>query len=374
MICPPKFRPSLPAPATVRALLWVAAGLGVGPLGLGCHTGATPSATTGAEQAVPKRRVVQVTAEGRQVPQLVPVLGSLVAERRTQLAANAAGRVVAVQCERGQMVEQNQILLTLDVRSATNAAKEARANLENLRVQRQNAKADCDRFEALHKKQAITQQEYERTMAGCHEADAQLQAAEARVEEALRTLKDGEVRAPFAGLISERAVNVGDYVRQDSPVATLLVPDPLRLQVGIPEAYAAAAKPERRIVFTVAAYPGREFEGTVRYVSGEVRTQTRDILVEASVPNPNHELLAGMFATAFLVAGERELPVVPKTALRPLGDGFVVFVVREGIVEQHAVRTGRQLGDVVAIESGLAVGDRVVDRPESDLIDGQSVE
>lgn len=343
-----------------------------------CSRGAAPPApeaahTAAADTAAAPKGLSVRPSVAREVPQLVPVLGSLTSSRRTQLAANAAGRVTAVFVERGARVQAGQILLALDVRAAHNAAKEARANLQNLHAMQQIARADCARTEALHRKEAISEQEYERGMAQCREADAQYEAAQARQQEAARTLDDGQVRAPFAGIVSARSVDVGDYVRQDSPVATLLVPDPLRLQCGVPEAYAQSAKAGTALHFGVAAYPGREFCGEIKYVSGEVRADTRDIVVEAEVHNASGELLPGMFATAALTVGRRTLPAVPKSALVASGEDHLVFVVEGGVLHARVVRPGRAVGDEVALEGGLQVGEQVVVAPGPTVADGQTL-
>lgn len=331
-----------------------------------------PAATAPTNGPAPEKFATQASV-AREVPQLVPVLGALASSRRTQLAANASGRVTTVQVERGARVVAGQVLLTLDVRAANNVAKEARANLQNLQAMQQVARGDCARTESLHKKGAISEQEYDRGMAACREADAQFEAAQARTQEAMRTLQDGQVRAPFAGIISERSVDVGDYVRQDSPVATLLVPDPLRLQCGVPERYAVHARPGTAIYFEVAAYPGREFCGEVKYVSGEVRTQTRDIVVEAEVHNGSGELMAGMFATAQLTVGTRTLPAVPASAVVAAGEEHVVYVVERNALRARVVRPGRRIGEEWVIESGLGVGETVVSSPKKDIVDGQKL-
>jgi RND family efflux transporter MFP subunit len=331
------------------------------------HGAAPPS------DLLPTVRVDAHPAESHEVPTLLPLTGELISERRTQLSANATGQVVATFIERGQSVEAGAVLVRLDVRGAQHAAAEAKANFANLMVQRAVADKDCSRTHALHDKGAISQQEFDRGMAQCQEIIAQTEAAQARLRSAQQTLSDGAVRAPFAGVITERKVSVGDYVRADSEVAVLLAPDPLRLRFTVPEANLYSAKVGTGVTFTVPAAQDKVFTGSVRYVSGEVREASRDVVVEAVVDNHERLLLPGMFATVHLQTGLRTLPTVPKTALVDLAGHAAVMTVRDQRIEQHAVRVGQTLGDRVAIEAGISADDLVVDVADPSIVDGAHV-
>jgi membrane fusion protein (multidrug efflux system) len=322
---------------------------------------------------VPSVRVESHPAVAQDVPTYLPLTGELISERRTKLSANAQGQVVATYIERGQSVKAGEVLVRLDVRGAGHAAAEAKANLANLMVQRATTDKDCNRTRALQAKGAISQQEYDRGMAQCEEIIAQIDGAQARLRSAQQTLADGAVRAPFAGVITQRQVDVGDYVRPDSEVAVLLMPDPLRLRFTVPELNLFSAKVGTQVTFRVPASEQTVFSGSVRYVSGEVRQDTRDVVVEAVVDNHEHLLMPGMFATVMLETGKRSLPTVPKTAILDLTGHPGVMTVRNQRIEQHAVRLSETLGDRVAIEAGIAPGDLVVDVANPSIVDGSHV-
>ena len=324
-------------------------------------------------EVVPTVRVDAHAAEAQEITTVLPLTGELISERRTKLSANATGQVVATFIERGQNVAAGEVLVRLDVRGAQHAAAEAKANLANLMAQRAVADKDCSRTRALHDKGTISQQEFDRGMAQCQEILAQTDAAQARLRSAQQTLFDGAVRAPFAGVITQRQVNVGDYVRPDSEVAVLLAPDPLRLRFTVPESNLYSAKVGTVVTFTVPAVQDKVFAGSVRYVSGEVREDSRDVVVEALVDNHERLLLPGMFATVHLQTGLRTLPTVPKTALLDLAGHAAVMTVRNQRIEQHAVRVGADLGERVAIEAGISAEDLVVDVADPSIVDGAHV-
>jgi len=194
------------------------------------------------------------------------------------------------------------------------------------------------------------------------------------------TSRDGALdrseRAPFAGVISERLINPGEYVRPDSRVATLVQLDPLRLELSVPEAAVGSCAAGTEVRFRVAAFPGQVFVGRVQYVGASLRPNTRDLLVEAVVPNADQRLRPGMFAVAEVTLEEVLLPAVPGTAIRSDAELATdrVFVVAGGVIEERLVQLGPSLGDRVAIRSGLREGERFVLAQTPDLADGQRVQ
>jgi membrane fusion protein (multidrug efflux system) len=152
--------------------------------------------------------------------------------------------------------------------------------------------------------------------------------------------------------------------------------DPLRLELSVPEHALGAFGVGAEVRFHVAAFPEQTFSGRVRFVGATVRRASRDLLVEALVPNKDERLRPGMFAVADVTLGEVQLPVVPKHALRT-DDGSGtdrVLVVSHGRLEERLVQTGGIVGDVVAIRAGLRAGERVVLSPATNLRDGLRVQ
>jgi RND family efflux transporter MFP subunit len=157
-------------------------------------------------------------------------------------------------------------------------------------------------------------------------------------------------------------------------VVTLLADDPLRLRLTVPERDIFAVKQGLSVRFESAGLPKRSFQATVRYIGGEVRPQTRDLVVEAIVDNHDGALLPGMFVSAHLSTGKVELPVVPKSALVTTTASPSVFVVEGERLHQRIVRPGAPQGDGVPIVDGVKVGDRVVVNPSNAMADGALVD
>ena len=310
------------------------------PLLVGCHR----QATMAPSPSVAAIRVETAVAAERRVPKTLTITGVLEANQRTELAANATGQVVRTFVERGSRVNAGAALAQLDARGAALFRAEAEANARGTAEQLKSLRTDCDRYERLLKTGAVTQQEYDCAATQCRTQSSTDQAAVARAADAGRMLKDATVRAPFAGLIAERFVHVGDYVRPDSRVVTLLVDDPLRLKLTVPEPYLPFIKEGSTVTFETVAAPGKEFTAVIKYLGREVRANTRDVVEEAVVANPDGALYPGMFVTAHLPVGDVLAPVVPKDAVVVVDYGATVFVVVDKHLQQRPVQPGAPHG------------------------------
>lgn len=325
------------------------------------------------EDAAPPVHVETVTASEIEAPVQLRLTGNLRGSKETDLAANAAGRVLKTMAERGQEVKQGVILAQLDTSAAALALAEARVSVATSKTQEDINKADCERYEQLKAKGAVTDLEYDQVTAKCKTAPLQREAAQARQSIAAKNVGDGTIRAPFSGVIAERYVEVGEYVQASSKVVSIAQVDQLRLEFTVPEADLGAIKQEAPVQFTVAAYPDN-FVGKVRYVSGAVRASTRDVVAEAIVENPERKLKPGMFADVKLVTGQQKQAAVPVKAVFERQQKKRVYVVADGRLEERVLQLGAQVGDLQAVVNGVKAGEKVVVGDLGALTNGARVE
>src|SRR3954468_6506152 len=254
--------------------------------------------------APPAVAVAAVAATERPIARFIRATGSLMAEEQADVAAETAGRVMAANIERGTPVGQGAELIRVSSTETDAQVKEAEANAAQLEARLgitgggnlevnavpevQNAKAGADlaqaefaRIKSLLDQRVVSQSEYDqrRTQAeaarqqfeAAKNAAAQqyqmLQAARARVALAHKALSDTSVRAPFNGVVAQRLLTTGDYVTKGMKVATIVRVNPLRVQLTVPEQAISSMAPGQPVTFEVDAYPGRQFEGTIKYVS-----------------------------------------------------------------------------------------------------------
>jgi len=388
------------APALILAALGAVA----------CGSG-DAKAKEAAANAAPAVSVAPVAAVEQPIVRFIRATGSLTAEEQADVAAEIAGRVIAAPIERGTAVAEGAELVRISPTEAEASLREAEANAAqqearlgiaggaafdvNKVPEVQTAKASHDlatsefkRIESLLTQKVVSQSEYDQRKTqmeatrqqydAAKNAAAQqfeaLQAARARVTLARKAFADTTVRAPFTGAIGQRLVNVGDYVTKGMKVAVVVRTNPLRVQLTVPEQFVSAVAAGSTVNFVVDAYPGREFQGIVRYVSPALAAEQRALTIEAVVPNPNGELKAGFFATA-RIEQPTKVPgvLVPATAIETTSGTSRVFVVTGDHVEERIVTTGQTVGDLVEITKGVKSGERVATKNVPQLADGTKV-
>ncbi len=372
----------------------------------GCRADATGESAPAAEAAAISVSIV--TAATTPIARFIRVSGTLTAQESAEVAAEIAGRIVATPVERGSRVLASGDLVRIAATEADAQAREAQANaaqiearlgiaggtafdvarvpeVANANAARQLARTDFARAQTLHQSKLISQAEFEQKSAQLESAERQydvavngaaqqyqsLMAARARVTVAQKALADTVVRAPFAGVVGERFVSVGDYVTRGTKVASVMRVDPLRVELTVPEQYVSAVEAGRPVTFEVDAYAGETFTGDVRYVSPSVNADTRALMIEAVVPNGAGRLKPGLFATARIEeAAPRPGILVPATAVRSISGTARVFVVKGDRVEERVVMTGQVVGPRIEIADGLEVGEQIVATGVDQLVDG----
>ena len=167
---------------------------------------------------------------------------------------------------------------------------------------------------------------------------------------------------------------MGDYVKKGTRVATIMRVDPLRVELSIPEAAVAAVRKGQTVRFTVQAYAGRTFEGTIAYVGPALRPDARALVVEAVVPNPKAALQPGLFASARIeLPASTPTPVVPAAAVRTEAGVARLYVVTGGRAELRFVQLGRQGDGLAEVLRGVKAGERVAVSEVDRLADGAPV-
>jgi membrane fusion protein, multidrug efflux system len=339
----------------------------------GCSS--SSAAPPAPSETAPSAKVTTAAVGTRPIATYLSLTGQLKSGRETDLAANASGRVTTTSVERGARVKAGDVLATLDVRAAALSAAEARANAETAAASAESANTECERTRSLVASGALGKADLDRVEAQCKTTTFAVSAAKARSQLAAQNVGDGVIRAPFGGVVTERYVDVGEYVRQDTRVVTLVDLAALRLEITIPETHIAAARAGAKVTFSVAGYPDKTFTGSLKFVGASVRSSTRDVVVEATLDDGADAALLrpGMFASVRLSTGDEKKPVVPTSALTTRDGKPTAFVVVDGRIEQRIVQTGDALGDETAIMRGVAEGEHIVLTPAPTLKNGVRV-
>jgi RND family efflux transporter MFP subunit len=336
-----------PRRATILTLL----GLGLGLAGCGGHPPAPQAETpaAGPVRDVKTAEVVRSIGTGE-----VAVPGTVQARQRAALAARMPASIIELPYQEGQRVQAGAIVVRLDDASIRAAVAAAEAGAKA-------AEADLQRIRTLLEKGAATPRELDQAVAAASGARAQLTAA--RDNQSYTAL-----RAPFAGRVASRRVNVGDVVSPGMPLIEIEGEGALELRATVEAGVAAALRPGSRVRALVDGQPG-SLAATVTAIAPSGDPTTHRFEVKADLPS-TPGLRAGLFAR-LLVPGTAADPrlTVPAAALFERGGLAGLFVVRDGRARLRWVAAGARDGDTLEVRAGVEPGERVVLEPAG-LVDG----
>lgn len=290
-------------------------------------------------------------------PKSITATGSIAAVQGVTVAAEVAGKIVRISFESGDVVKAGDVLVKLDTATEEAQLRAAEATAEL-------AQTSLRRTRDLTEKQSLSQAELD-------DAEAQAKQAKAQADSIRAVIEKKTIRAPFAGRLGLRQVNLGQILAVGDAIATLQTLDPVYVNFSVPQQNLPIVAPGATVNVKTDAAPGEVFTGKVNAVSPEVDQVTRSLRVQATVANAGEKLRAGMFATVeVMLPTVDKVLAIPATAVlyAPYGDS--VFVVEEKkdpksgetmkVLKQEFVRLGEARGDFVAVVSGLKAGDEVV--------------
>jgi multidrug efflux pump subunit AcrA (membrane-fusion protein) len=351
----------------------------------------------------------------------------------TDLLPRVDGFVRAWKAEIGARVRAGQVLAEIDapeldqeVLRAEAQAKQGEADLEQARAELDEAKAELTLAESnleraranldfastqAHRNRrllgtrSVSREDYDRTVSDMDARTAELRAGEADVKrrqtnlgtraatirsrEATLATARANVRrlhelqgfkrilAPFDGGVSRREAEVGMRVSASAgrPLYRVVQTDTLRVQLSVPQAFAALVRASDPASIKVPEQPGRAFPGRVARVAGEIETGSRTVLVELELPNPNGELLPGTYAQVTITGRRADgALLVPGSAVMMRPQGPHIAVVNSGTIRLAKVELGRDRGGQVEVLAGLTARDQIATNPSDDLVDGSRVE
>lgn len=325
----------------------------------------------------PPISVAVATASERAWQSRLPAIGTLKALQGVDLSLEIAGTVKTVLFESGQKVHVGQPLLQLDsdVEKALLGTAEADLGL---------AQVEQSRGSKLVGDQAISRGDFDKLV-------AQLKKASATVAQLNASLAKKRILAPFSGTIGIRQVDVGDYLASGTVIATLQDLSSLYLDFYVPEQALPNLAVGQKALVSVAAYPKQSFEANLSAINPKVDEATRNVLVRATLPNPEGKLLPGMFGDLqVLLPGPKTRIVLPESAITYTLYGNSVYVVvpkktdkgepekdakgeAQLAVERRFVETGERRDGLVIISKGIKAGEQVVSGGQLKLDNGAHV-
>jgi RND family efflux transporter MFP subunit len=324
----------------------------------------------------------------------VDLQGTLLSPDQAKVSSEVAGIVTDVPVQLGSEVRAGDVLVKLEPRELQLALDRAESSLRQTEAQlgidrTQDRKPPADEeiasvkqaianrddarntfkraeqlngrglmskvdYDAADTRMKVAEANYQAALDNVRSLKAQLQDRRAAFELAQKKVADAVVRAPVAGSVSERLVQPGEYIRENTPVATIVQMTPLKLKTAIQERYAGLIRPGQVVEFAVEAFPDRKFTGKIAYVSPAVDQATRTFPVEAMVENNDRILKPGFFAKGVAqVRLDSNVLAAPESAISTLAGVSTVYVIENNKARQQQVGLGTRQGELVEITNGL---------------------
>lgn len=326
--------------------------------------------TQGKQAVPPPATVSAVTVEADTWEQRLTAVGSLEAVQGVTVTAELNGKVVKIAFEPGTYVQAGDLLIQQDVSFETAQLRSDKATLVL-------KKANFERSKELLAQKVTTRAAYDKAL-------AEYRQAQAAIDNIRSTIAKKTIRAPFAGRLGIRLVNLGQILEGGQSIVSLQSLDPIFVNFFLPQEDVARIQTGFTVRISTDALPGDEIKGRITAISPQVDEATRNIRIQATVENLQERLRPGMYATVNVIMPDRDVVlVIPTTAVlyAPYSDS--VFVLEKPVAEgqetpamtlrQQFVRLGDQRGDFVAVASGLKEGQTVVSTGVFKYRNGQKV-
>ena len=318
----------------------------------------------------PPAQIAAVKATSESVPRYANGIGSLAAVHQVTVTPEVGGRIVAISFEAGAAVKAGDKLVQLD-------DGPDKGDLANFQAQARWASVSLERAKTLAARQFASQESVDQAQSQLDQANGQIAKTQAIIAQKL-------IRAPFNGRLGVRQVELGQYVNSGAAIVTLTDLSTLYVNFTLPTQLRSAIVLGQTVNVTTDAFPGRQFEAKITTIEPQIRADTRTIMVQATMTNPDEVLLPGMFVDAQVVLPvEPDQVVLPETAVDYTLYGDSVYVVRQDGTDaggkpvmkafRTPVKTGQRWESKVAILSGVKPGDEVVAAGQVKVQDGAAV-
>jgi membrane fusion protein (multidrug efflux system) len=324
----------------------------------------------GSSFAPPPDAVTTVVAKSETWPSTLDVIGTTAAIQGVTVSADLPGTVAKINFESGQSVRAGDVLVELDTR-------EERAQLAAAESDRDLAKINYDRDQQLVKEGVVARMQSDTS-------SAQQKSTDAKVGEIKATIERKTIHAPFSGVLGIRQINLGQYLAAGAAIVSLQALNPIYVNFGVPQQQSPLVRSGRILQLTSDDVPGVAFKGRVSAIDSVVNEATRNLQVQATLPNPGGKLRPGMFVQVQLGLGSSQSVIpLPASAINyaPYGDSvFVVTDLKDPKgksyrgVRQQFVKVQGSRGDQVGVISGVNPGEEIVSSGVFKLRNGAAVQ
>lgn len=338
----------------VVLLLWLA----------GKFSPKVPQSATTPQTRAPEVEGRTVSVRLLRVPRTESAIGTIRAVHETSIGSKLLARVVEVNLKAGQKVQAGEVLVRLDDSDLRAKLQQAKAAMSAAEAARAQAALDENRYGQLVKSKSVSQQDYDKAATALRSAQADLLRSQEIINEVQATLDWATIRSPIEGTVIDKKVDVGDMVTPGQMLLTLFDPKRMQLVASVRDSLAHRLQVGQSIGVHVEGLDKR-CSGTVSEIVPESQAASRAFQVKVTGPCPTG-IYSGMFGRILIPLDEEPILVIPRQAVRNVGQLELVEVVADSQTSRRAIRTGRTFGEDVEVLSGLREGEEVVLPSEKD--------
>jgi RND family efflux transporter MFP subunit len=369
--------------AVFKVVLWLALLLIVA--GVVVYRGIYTRVRAAAEVKVETRELavpsVSVARPKQSAPQQEIILpGNVQAFIEAPIYARTTGYLKRWYVDIGGRVKNGQLLAEIDTPELDQQLQQARADFATANANYELAQTTAARYEFLLKSDSVSKQDVDNAEGDEHAKKAMVDSATDNVKRLEQLQSFEKVYAPFDGVLTARATDIGQLIVANSSASTakelfrVASINPLRVYVNVPQVDSPSAVPGVEAYLTMPQYPGRRFPGKIVRNAEAIEQASRTLLTEVDVANPTGEILPGAYAEVRLkLPAAKSTVIIPVTCLIFRSEGLRVAVVRQGRAAMLPIALGRDFGTEVQVVSGLDVNDEVITNPPDSLVDGEEV-
>jgi membrane fusion protein (multidrug efflux system) len=315
-----------------------------------------------------------ITTQKMPVRPYVEAVGTIQPWDEVIISPEVDGIIKEIPVEEGFAVTKGMFLLKINDIDYRLGVQTAEAALGQAQAGLNNAKIMFDRMEALYKQSGVSKQDFDNASTRLDVSVQDVERAKAALSLAKERLSRVILRSPINGMIKQKAVTTGMFVKTGMPLLNLIQIDPLFLTFSVTEKDVGTLKRGQDVVFSVDAFPNREFKGKVDIIYPNVDEHSRMLKVEALIPNRSLELEPGFFSRVKVYTGaQKDVVLIPITSILYEGTKARVFLNENNKARERYLKLGRKYGEMLEIAEGLQAGEKLVVVGQNTLTDGVNV-
>jgi membrane fusion protein, multidrug efflux system len=342
------------------------------------------------ETKAPAEKTINVLtqpAEKKSLRPFIETIGTLNPNEEVIVSSEVDGILRNVIVDEGVEVAKGRTLAVIDDMDYSLESQRAEAALKQTEASLSNTKLEYRRKESLYKEQLVTQQQFDDVSTRLALAEAEVERAKASLSLARQKHIKTKISSPLSGVIKEKKVERGNFVKNGTPLFTIIQTNLLKLNFTVNEKDLAMLKTGQKALFKVDAFPEKEFKSTLSIIYPSLEERTRTLQVEAKAPNKDGKLKPGLFAHVTLYTGPaKDMIIVPATALLYEGEMIKVFVAEGNLAKERHVKVGQKykftstaktsepdVKEYAEIIEGVKEGEPVVTVGQQGLFDGAKI-